>query len=483
MNHVRALGCLIACGLVGACAAADDEASPLGDGEQLSLGESEQPIVRGVETDAFPQVVMLHVQREQSTTRCSGSLIAPRVILTAAHCIGDRPVPGASYVYFGDDAAPPSSSFPEIPPPGEPSELARVESFRVHPDYDPAVNYPDVAIVYLDRALPFAPLPLLTERLGRRSLGEQATIVGWGGSRALTADISQVEGAGIKRKGKVTLLGSPTAAEFHEDDPNPGMLDPEIRADSLKADGSAPNSNGCAGDSGGPLLVKQGHKTYVAGVAYWTGLFCEDYSIYARIDPLLHFIKDAIEDAQRAPLHPRLECIDQAEDGTYTAYYGYESENGSSVEIPHGLRNVFFADRDGLRPEVFAPGDHPYAFSLDFERRDRLAWLLRPKAGPSSLVLADRRSPTCDFSAACDAALASECNPGTFTRADCIAGSVELNQIFPGCQTEIDAYWQCIGGLSPAAENWVCDPGFLPQPAPPFCEEEFVSALVCGGYL
>jgi hypothetical protein len=472
MNRGRGFGSLVACGLLAACASAEDGAA---------LGEVEQAIVRGTETDAFPQVVFLRTVRETGSTGCSGSYIAPRVVLTAAHCVQNRPIPYASFVYFGSDAAPPFTEIPEIPPPGEPSDFARIESFRVHPEYDPAVNYPDVAIVYLDRELPFAPLPLLTERVGRRFVGDQATIVGWGGLRALVPDISVVEGGGIKRKGKLTILGSPTEADFHEDDPNPGMLVPEIRADSLKADGSAPNANGCAGDSGGPLLIKKGHQTYVAGVGYWTGLFCEDYSIYARIDPIAGFIKQAIKDATRAPIHPRLECVDRGDDGTYQAFFGYASDNGSTVEVPHGRKNFFPADSDDLRPELFNPGDHPYLFSLDFTRHERLAWRLSPPAGPSSLVLADKRSPSCEFSAACDASLAAECNPGTFTRADCIQGSVELSSFFPGCQAEIDAYWQCIAALPPAEENWLCDPSSFPQPLG--CDDPFFVALACGGYL
>jgi hypothetical protein len=60
---------------------------------------------------------------------------------------------------------------------------------------------------------------------------------------------------------------------------------------------------------------------------------------------------------------------------------------------------------------------------------------------------------------------------------------MQLAQIFPGCQSELNAYFQCVGELPPAAENWLCDPSFIPQPLPPLCEEEFLTALACGGYL
>jgi hypothetical protein len=474
MNRCRAFGYLL-CAIASGCGGqAQDE---------LSLGGIQEPIVRGTETDAFRQVVMLHVQHQSGgTTRCSGSYIAPRVVLTAAHCLRANDVPQLSYVYFGNDAAPPRGELPEIPPPGQASDLAGVESFRTHPDYSAGVNYPDLAIVYLDRDLPFAPLPLLTERVGRRFVGDKATIVGWGGSRALVADISQVEGAGIKRRGQVTIQGSPTEADFHADDPNPGMLDPAIRADSLKTDGDAPNSNGCAGDSGGPLLIKKDGRTYVAGVAYWTGLFCEDYSIYTRIDPFLGFIKDAVRGAGKQPILPRLECVDRAEDGTYTAFFGYDNRNGISLDIPYSRKNSLPGDDANARPELFGPGDHPWAFSVNFAKKDRLRYTLDAPAGPARVATADRDSPRCDCAAACDAALAAECSEGNFTRADCVAGCMPLAQLFPGsCQDDLNAYYRCQAGLSPSADNWICDPSFIPQPV--LCQDEFFAALGCAGFL
>ena len=111
------------------------------------------------------------------------------------------------------------------------------------PDHQSAFNYPDLAVVYLDRELPFDPLPLYPGPVNNPWIGTQAEIVGWGGSKALTADISQVEGFGVKRSGFATIDGSPTAADFHPDDPNPGILDPAIRANLIKLDGEVPNAN------------------------------------------------------------------------------------------------------------------------------------------------------------------------------------------------------------------------------------------------
>src|SRR4029078_3214032 len=97
---------------------------------------------------------------------------------------------------------------PVTPAPGRPSVWARAETAAQHPAYDSTLNYPDLAILHLDRELPFDPIPLLRSPL--TDADNKGEIVGWGGSKALTADISQVEGAFIKRSAKVKLLGSPT---------------------------------------------------------------------------------------------------------------------------------------------------------------------------------------------------------------------------------------------------------------------------------
>ena len=220
----------------------------------------------------------------------------------------------------------------------------------------------------------------------------------------------------------------------------------------------------------------------MAGVCYWTGLFCEDYSISTRIDAVLYFIRDSVRDAGRGLLEPRLECVDRAPDGTYTAFFGYENHNGITLDIPHSARNALLGDEAGVRPESFAPGEHPWLFSVEFTAREHLLYRLAPPGGRGGVVSADRHSPQCACGAACDAQLAAECFDGAFSRSDCIAGCQELGQFFPiACLAPLDAYYQCVAALPPAEENWICDPTFIPQPVA--CQEEFFAALGCAGFL
>jgi hypothetical protein len=453
------------------------------------LEQRAQDIVRGSLEPRRPQVVAVHVGSFFGRTLCSGTYIAPRVVLTAAHCMTSA-IPGQTFVYHGSDYLADVAMLPNIPAPGNPSVWAHGETTTVHPAYDPGLNHPDLAVVFLDRELPFAALPPLRKRVSDSV--RKAEIVGWGGSRALTADISVVEGAGIKRSAQVKLLGAPTEADFHADDPNPGILVPEIRADLLKTDGEDPKANPCAGDSGGPLIIKHQGKDHVAGVSMWTGLFCEDYSIYTRIDPFLDFIDEAIERSGRAPVVPRLECLEEAADGSLSAHFGYRNDNGVSVDIPYGARNLFPADRARNRPSAFAPGNNPFDFSLGLDPGEQLFWFLAPRGGPLTLVRADASSPRCDpndgtllCANQCEASLAAECSDGTASRGQCLS-DCSLNATFfadVGCASEWNAALRCVAAVPPDAANWDCSfAGLPPFPLPPHCDLEFSLALACAGF-
>ncbi len=481
MNRNWAIGYLV-CGLGLSCGG-----DPAGD---APLGEIDQSIVRGEEEDGFPAVVLVHAQGAAGLTRCTGTYVEDRVVLTAAHCIRPDLFPGGLYVYHGDDYASDVAALPSIPAPGEPSVWAQAESSLVHPDYDPVFNYPDLAIIYLDRRLPMRPLELYRHHVGRKFVGRDATIVGWGGSRALVADISVVEGAGIKRSGESEIEGSPTEADFHEDDPNPGILVPSIRRDLIKLDGRAPNANGCAGDSGGPMFLPLRGRPEVAGVGMWTGLFCEDYSIFTRVEPFERFFRSAFARAGHERVVPQLDCVHETRQGDLRAYFGYDNRNGISVDIPHSRRNFLTGDSDGLRPEHFLPGEHEFVFGVTFDRRRNLVYHLDPPAGRSTTLLVNKRSPRCAgdeplimCEEQCESSLAAECSDGSVGFDLCVQECMSITTLFAGgCEAPWNAYLSCVTALPAAAENWLCAPEFLPQPMPPLCEAEFFEALVCAGF-
>jgi hypothetical protein len=483
----RRIGILGMAAVLTACGAGNPTDDP--------SGSAEQSVIRGTPEKGLPQVVLLQTTSYYGKVkRCSGAYIGPRMVLTAAHCFSAPPagvsMPDLNFVYFGDNYAADVAQLPNIPPPGQPSKWARVESLVAHPDYNATLNHPDIAVVYLDRLLPFMPLPLQRQPVSDAWIGKLAEIVGWGADQALKPDLSQVSGVGVKRSGFAPIAGTPTEADYHADDPNPGMLDPNIRAHTLKLIGTAPNANPCAGDSGSPLLLKPRGFNQIAGVSFWTGLSCEDYAIYTRIDPFLPFIDGSFRYVGLKPIVPSLSCVEEKQDGSLRAYFGYQNQNRVSITIPpNPFTNYFPKDTARARPTVFRPGTHATVFGVDFAAGDTLYYRLIPPAGPKTELRVDASAPRCTAMnaaciRACAAQTAGQCDPPVVDPRQPFDACVN-DCVFFGtgwCEAEWNAYNECVGQLSPDPANWFCMDGMIPwNVAPAGCQDEYYNYLFCPG--
>ncbi len=487
----RALALAAALAIAGCNSSGDPAAAP--------SGSDPQSIVRGTEEAGIPQVVLIHSETAGGRlTRCSGTYVAPRIVLTAAHCVRADALTSRSFVYFGDDYLTDRASLPSVPAPGQPSKWARVEGWLVHPSYDPNLHYPDLAVLYLDRALPFPPMPIYPLRLGDRWNGKLGLLVGWGGNLALTADITQVEGSGVKRSGYAPIAGSPTEADYHPDDPNAGMLDPAIRSHQLKTVGTDPYANTCAGDSGGALLIEKDGVKFLAGVIYFGGLWCEDYGLQTRLETFLPWLADAMKYAGFQPVTPALACVDARADGSLRAYFGYENQNKLSVTVPYGPLNRFPQDAAGARPATFKPGVHSPAFGVTFAAGERLDWQLLPLAGPYTRLRADASSPRCEAGLqagclhACDAQAAARCDPPTQSPlqsldscvADCMSWGNDVATWAPECAAANDAFDECEGRMDPndPSQWWCYDAGGQGYASPMLCGDEMDAFYTCLGF-
>ncbi|NUT53588.1 MAG: serine protease [Saccharothrix sp.] len=193
-----------------------------------AMAVNRKRIVGGERTAAFPDCVAVGSAHDWC---CSGTLVAPNVVVTAAHCLdqgcGDR-------VFFGEDVAFPDS--------GRTVGVRRAVPAPRFAEEDP---FGDLAVLILRDAADVAP-----RVIARPDALDDATFVrvaGFGNT-----DVDSTGGYGVKRQVDVPLAGdSPTyRADF---------------ATEFVAGAPFLDVDSCQGDSGGPAYVSVAGEWQLAG--------------------------------------------------------------------------------------------------------------------------------------------------------------------------------------------------------------------------
>lgn len=274
-----------------ACEPALEDSTTVGV-ELESMARIHAPIINGDPPDApyHDAVVSLHQVSGSSVSAspfCSGTLIAPTVVLTAAHCLdvanGGKPQfatmpPSALAIYVGDSpATDPSPS------------IFGVTQTLIHPGYDRKNLFNDIALVRLGAAVPTAltaPVAALPASLGLQGSDVGSLLLNFAGFGETETGSSGVK---LQADGILGGLGCSVPGCYGADDPF------------TQFSYSQPDSGPCFGDSGGPAFIIRGGVPYVAGLTSWGDAYCTQFGVSTRVDAYGSFISGFVGGVDPGP--------------------------------------------------------------------------------------------------------------------------------------------------------------------------------------
>lgn len=214
------------------------------------IGQFQSPIVGGTLDPADPSVVAVYAQTSATQgSICTGEVVSPHMVLTAAHCVDPAVLNTSSavfYLFLG-------SNLNDAAQGNDPANFIAVASTDFDPQFD--VNQlgsgHDIGEVTTSEAIPRALLPVHHTPLDGSFMGAPLRIVGFGIDNSTD---TQGTSAGTRRKNTTSVMGVDSV-------------------NGLLFSGDATH-NICEGDSGGPGFITIGGTETIVGVASFVNQDC-----------------------------------------------------------------------------------------------------------------------------------------------------------------------------------------------------------------
>jgi secreted trypsin-like serine protease len=306
-------------------------------------GDAQASIVGGREATIaeFPSLAYIEADLGKSGFSCTGTVAAPRVILTAAHCVEDierGTFTGAAKYAVATGTTSPGKALQE--------NVFKVVETHVFPGFDPGTLRGDAAILILDRPTAAPPIALAGAADAALYAGGAAIqLAGWGLTNARSVNAPD----GLRAA--TMIVQSPTSCNQKTK-----RFYPEFSsaAQFCTLDAPAKKSGGCFGDSGGPGIGQRADGTPVElGIISTGGPFCNPSfpNVLTRVDTVSPWVAEWVAATEAGAPRPN-----------------------PSIALPQMTRSV---------AELFAVFTLQTNFGRAFERAAEVFGNCR-RAGPSS---------------------------------------------------------------------------------------------------
>jgi len=260
--------------------------SGCGGGDELST--SRAAIAHG-ELDEHGGVIA--VISASTATICSGIVVAPRVVITARHCVApieNGPTVDCSVTRFGDTVDPNAVIVGTTTSGSTPNRQHAVRAVLVPSDRGFCGN--DIAALILTQSVAEAPVMPLRDQPARKN--EEFTAIGFG------RDGNEKSGTRRRREGlHVSCVGGDCSTT-------------RVTSGEWWGDGAV-----CDGDSGGPALDIDGR---VLGIASRKRDGCSG-SVYVDLASSKQFVARALDEAERLPEEDRAAACSIGHRGSFVA--------------------------------------------------------------------------------------------------------------------------------------------------------------------
>ena len=239
---------------------------------------------------------------------CGGAMIAPRVMVTAAHCVfGDEPVDRGvvgeqNQDQFDDDSVFSGSKF-------------MLSQVRRHPQYDPTREVNDIAIVGLDAPVD-GPFAIVNSDSNVPRNNQALEVAGWGRvPERGVANGDEQPTVELMETGPLFYIPPSRCSRLGGSDLEGGPLTDDTMC------AAAPGKDSCSGDSGGPLMLL-GENVLVGIVSH--GVDCnfddagENPATYSRVSHNFDWIREQVCSFSRNDAPSYFNCGGDAPDTTAT---------------------------------------------------------------------------------------------------------------------------------------------------------------------